>query len=91
MTLPRPDEGEQEPWLFWVLFPYASALVIGPTCLVLGWNWIGAAVTLSGALVVLRCFWMRAFITLPLLVVNVAELTLALLLIVIDLRERLPN
>ena len=91
MAPPQPNEGEKEPRLFWVLFPYASALVVGPTCLVLGWNWIGAAVTLSGALIILRCFWLRAFVTLPLLALNVAELALAMLLIVLDLRERLPG
>lgn len=62
--------------LFW--YPFLSVLILGPTCLILGWNWLALAVTALGVGIVLCFFEIIRIVTLPLLLWNLAESMLAL-------------
>ena len=74
-----------------VLYPFLSALVLGPAFLMLGWNWFCVVATLAGLVTVLRYYEIRAFATLPLAIWNAAELVIALNLILLEWRRTLTN
>ena len=81
--------GEKDTRLLPLLCPYASALVVAPGCLILGWYWIALSACVIGMATVARYFWMLSIVTLPLLLLNLWEALLALLLIVIELNKSL--
>jgi hypothetical protein len=85
---PGPEDSGQG-WWFWfsTWYPIASPLILGPTCLLAGWNWLCFLVTGVGvAVVLIRHPWdYNDKLKLPLVLWNLAEVVFALNLILYDL------
>ena len=80
------DEGNRWDWMR-IGYPFASAVILSPLCLIVGWYWVALTVALLGAVIVVRYFWMRSIATIPLFMLCFVEVLIALNLIVYELKN----